>query len=75
MGIWLDIEGAKSYRTHDLRRGHAEDLEMGGASLFEILSAGEWRSPAFLTYLDLHELEKGAVVEAHLEESSSEDGG
>ena len=25
-----------------------------GASLYEILAAGEWRSPAFLTYLDMH---------------------
>ena len=64
-------------RTHDFRRGHARDLQERGASLAEILRAGEWRSPAFLSYLDVHELERGAVVEAHLEESSdseSDDG-
>ena len=43
-----------------------------GASLYEILKAGEWSSPAFLSYLDLHELEKEAVVEAHLDESDDE---
>ena len=35
--------------------------------------AGEWRSPAFLKYLDVMELESAAVVEAHLEEESDED--
>lgn len=43
-----------------------------GASLYEILKAGEWSSPAFLNYLDLHELEKEAVVEAHMDESDDE---
>jgi len=71
----LDVEGWKWYRTHDLRRGHARDLQLSGANLFHILSAGEWKSPAFLAYLDLTQLEMGAVVEAHLAESSSEDEG
>ena len=61
------------YRTHDIRRGHAQDLLAKGASLALILRAGQWRSPAFLEYLDLEALEKGAVVEAHLDESSSDD--
>ena len=50
----LGVPGAMEYRTHDLRRGHAKDLQISGASLWTILRAGEWRSPAFLTYLDLH---------------------
>ena len=44
----LGVAEAESYRTHDLRRGHARDLQLHGASLYEILQAGEWRSPAFL---------------------------
>jgi hypothetical protein len=44
----LNVAEAEAYRTHDLRRGHARDLQMYGASLYEILEAGEWRSPAFL---------------------------
>ncbi len=72
--LTIGTEDAKLYRTHDFRRGHAKDLQMNGASLYEILCAGEWRSPAFLEYLDLMELEKGVVVEAHLVESSSEGG-
>ena len=57
-----------------MRRGHADDLREGGASLYEIFSAGEWSSPAYSKYLDLQELEAGAVLEAYVDESSSEDG-
>ena len=34
---------------------------------------GQWKSPAFLVYLDLETLDKGAGVEAHRDESSSDD--
>ena len=44
-----------------------------GAPLYEILAAGEWRSPAFLQYLDLLKLETAAVIQAHCDESD-EDG-
>ena len=44
----LNVDKAEAYRTHDLRRGHARDLQMYGSTLKEILEAGEWRSPAFL---------------------------
>ena len=57
------------YRTHDMRRGHALDLQLAGKPLYEILQAGEWRSPAFLAYLDKYTLEAAAVVEAHVDES------
>ena len=46
-----------------------------GASLCEILQAGEWKSPAFLAYLDLHALDRDAAAEALLtvhEESDNE---
>ena len=69
----LNVPGHEEYRLHDSRRGHAMDLVASGAPLWEILSAGEWRSPAFLQYLNLHELEEGLVMQAHLEESESED--
>ena len=45
----LNVKDATKYRTHDLRRGHAEDLRLKGASLGEILRAGDWRSPTFYT--------------------------
>lgn len=65
----LGVPCAAKFRTHDLRRGHALDLQRSGASLYEILAAGEWRSPAFLQYLDQHQLEDDVVLQAHVEES------
>ena len=47
-------------------------LACAGARLFDILKAGEWKSPAFLLYCDMHKLESSAVVEAHLEDSDGE---
>ena len=58
----LCVNDAFAYRCHDIRRGHANDMLQRGRSLYEILMAGEWRSPAFMTYIDMCELEKGAVV-------------
>ena len=39
---------------------------------FKILEAGEWRSPAFLNYLDINKLEADVVVQAHLDESDGD---
>ena len=68
----LGVKDCREYATHDFRRGHAEDLRAAGATLREILEAGEWRSPAFLKYLDLVALEMDMVVQAHLDESEDE---
>ena len=68
----LGVSDAASYILHDFRRGHAQDLVSSGANLRQILAAGEWKSPAFLAYLDWTKLEAGAVMEAHLEESDEE---
>jgi len=29
------------------------------------LHAGDWKSPAFLSYLDVHKLEEAVVAESH----------
>jgi len=39
----VGVTGAGRYRTHDLRRGHTEDLAERGSKLGEILKAGQWR--------------------------------
>ena len=52
---------------------HARDLQAKGTPLHMILAAGEWRSPAFLDYLDVNELEADAVVEAHMNDSSGDE--
>ena len=71
--VGAKADNAEAYRIHDLRRGHARDLQQYGASLHEILEAGEWRSPAFLKYLDVSSLERDSVLEAHLNESSDDE--
>ena len=38
-----------------------------------ISQAGEWKSPAFLKYLDLVALDRDMVVQAHLDEESEDD--
>ena len=47
-------------------------LLLPGAPLWVILAAGEWTSPAFLKYLDLHRLEADMVIQAHVDESDGE---
>ena len=69
----IGVRDATAYITHDLRRGHAEDLRLRGATLGEILRAGDWRSPAFLHYLNIAQLESDRTAEAHLEDSSDRD--
>merc|ERR1712185_131973 len=36
----LEVPNYEQYRCHDLRRGHARDLQLKGAGLAEILDAG-----------------------------------
>ena len=64
---------AAEYRTHDLRRGHTQDLIDSGATLAKILAYGQWRSPGFMKYVNIEQLERKAVVAAHVDESSDEE--
>lgn len=70
----LKVPQANLHRTQDFRRGHAEDLRLSGASLRTILQAGEWRSPAFLKYLDVDRLEADMVMQAHVLDESDDAG-
>ena len=72
----LKVSHANEYWLHDFRRGHTQELLSSGSSLAVILRAGEWKTPAFMCYLDMQSLEKEAVVQAHQVESDSDsDGG
>ena len=64
----------EQYTLHDMRRGHAQDLVENGGSLQQILSAGQWSSPAFLKYIDSAKADRDVVVEATLLESDSDEG-
>ena len=69
----LHVQDAASYRAHDFRRGHAEDLRIAGYSLKHIMEQGEWDSPSVFQYVDVSKLEADAVLAAVLEEESGED--
>ena len=71
----LGVPQHQAFRTHDFRRGHAQDMAVRGSRLADILRAGDWRSAAFLSYLEKDELEAGAIREAHGDPSSSDDDG
>ena len=49
-----------------------EQLELVGSPLAVILAAGEWKSPAFLCYVDQQKLETDVVIAAHQDESDEE---
>ena len=68
----IGLADALDFRTHDLRRGHALDLQLAGAPLHEILAAGDWASPAFMAYMNRYRLERDLVQQAHLQEALSE---
>ena len=59
----MKVESAWSYCTHDFRRGHAVDLQRGGASLCTILEAGQWKTKSFADYQKMHLVEADAVLE------------
>ena len=69
----MGVKDASFHRTHDFRRDHVRDMMRAGARLHEILRAGEWRSAAFLKYLDKVELECEATLLDHVNESSDEE--
>lgn len=56
----LKVPAAQRYGTHDFRRGHAEDMRKSGCTLAEILKAGQWRSAAFMSYLDEAAMDKAS---------------
>jgi len=67
----LGIADAMKYRTHDLRRGHTQDIADGGSPMKEILKEGQWC--AARSYLDFSKIEDRAVAETHAVSSSDED--
>ena len=59
----LEIEAPELYILKMFRSGHAITLAEEGNSIGHILQAGEWRSAAFLSYLDEDAVDAAQVVE------------
>ena len=70
----LDVPHAQLFRTHDLRRGHNEDMVEAGTPLRDILIAGGWLSPhSHKSYTDMTALEMRVCHEAHASCMEDED--
>ena len=59
----MRVDAPSEYGTHAFRRGHARDLAEAGTPLAIILKAGQWRSQAFMRYLDPNDIETLAALE------------
>ena len=64
--------GVARVGTHAFRRGMAQDMAAQGCQLYEILSAGGWKSAGFMAYMQQHELEAGACAQLVADHSDSE---
>ena len=60
----LRVPSAHAYTSKVFRRGSAMQLVKSGGSLAEVLTAGQWRSPAFLMYVAKSEVDECAVFQA-----------
>ena len=62
----VGVVDAGVYGTHDLRRGHVDDMLRAGSSMLEVLVAAGWHKPgSHRNYTDLVALEMRACLEAH----------
>ncbi len=60
--IFLGYSEASSMTAKSFRAGRAHAMASQGSNLKEILQAGEWKSKAFLAYVDQNALEEEAVL-------------
>ena len=58
--------------SHALRRGMARDIVQAGGSLATLLRAGQWRSRAFMVYLQEQTLDEEAVTRLLIDHSDDE---
>ena len=69
----LKVPDANEYSTKAFRRGTAREMLASQSSLAEVLVAGQWRSAAFLLYIDKMDVEEDAVFAALDSLSDEED--
>ena len=59
----LGVESAESYTLKCFRAGKATALVLSGSTLAAVLEAGEWRSRAFLNYVDANRVDAQLALE------------
>ena len=69
----LQVPDANEYSTKAFRRGTAREMLANQSSLADVLVAGQWRSAAFLLYIDKMDVEEDAVFAALDSLSDEED--
>ena len=60
------------YTLKMFRAGHATELAKSGKSVGDILQVGEWRSAAFLAYVDEDLVDAAQILDHVLEDSDME---
>ena len=66
------VQGAQSFTLKAYRAGKATAMAAAGATVGEILQAGEWRSQAFLRYVDTDAVDEAQMLSAAVEGSDCE---
>ena len=69
--VTVDL-GLGSFTWHWLRRGFATDLLRSGTPLAEIITAGGWKSAAFIRYLLREDIDEFATADRVFAESDSD---
>ena len=70
--VLLEEPNAQAYTLKAFRAGKATALAASGKSLGVILAAGEWRSAAFLSYVDTDAVDHAQILDQTLAASDEE---
>ena len=70
--LLLSVPAAQHLTWKSIRAGHATHLAASGATLATILEAGEWRSAAFLSYIDSNIADAAEVLRQTLQSELDE---
>ena len=68
----LRVPNPELYTLKMFRAGHATELAKMGKSVGENLQAGEWRSAAFLSYVDEDLVDAAQVLDQVIDDSDME---
>ena len=67
----LGVPDAMAHGMHSFRRGHADDISVGGRCLAELMAAGDWNAAA---YMNMQRVESHRLVEDLASASEDSDG-
>jgi hypothetical protein len=69
----LGVGTASKYGLKAFRAGRATELAASGAGLEAVLAAGEWKSKAFMRYVDETTMNSETILQEVLTHSDDED--